>query len=41
MTIVTKAFVGAIALYIAIQFVPYGRNHAGELSTTAGRARQQ
>lgn len=27
MTIVTKAFIGAIAFCIAIQFVPYGRNH--------------
>ena len=27
MTLVTKAFIGAIALCIAIQFAPYGRNH--------------
>jgi hypothetical protein len=28
MNTVTKAFIGSIALCIAIQFVPYGRNHA-------------
>jgi len=27
MTTITKAFIGAIAICIAIQFIPYGRNH--------------